>query len=224
MAGGAHADPQSVDAGGKVAEDLERRLAGLGVVIAPWPRRVAAWLLDVALFVIPAAAVIYLTGGFALVLRLVEETIGKELGLLGQGASAPPATDLVGAHTAVVKLIALLAVVVVFGAGWVATRIGATSRFGRTPGKWCLRLRVVDVARPPAPPRLTKAALRWLVSQISGAVPLPGTGMLVYSPALRDPWGRGLHDRAAGTVVVHEAAHQPDRRRRRHGCSRQRRV
>jgi uncharacterized RDD family membrane protein YckC len=211
MPGAANADPPAVDAHSVGAEDLERRLARLGVVIAPWPRRVAAWLLDVALFVIPAAGVIYLTGGFALVLRLVDETLGKELGLLGRGAAALPGSDLVGAHTAVVELVALLGVVVVFGAGWIVTRIGATSRFGCTPGKWCLRLRVVDVARPPAPPRLAKAALRWLVPQITGAVPLPGTGLLVYSPALRDRWGRGLHDRAAGTVVVCE----PVRRERR---------
>jgi uncharacterized RDD family membrane protein YckC len=185
-------------------DELERALARAGVTIAPVTRRVLAWLVDVTLFLIPAAIVIYLTGGLALVVRVVRETIGKELGLVAGGARALPGSDLVGAHTAVVELAALLGAVAVFSAGYIAVRILATARFGRTPGKWCFGLRVVDLTNPPAPPRLAKAALRWLIPQLTGAVPLPGTGLLAFGPALRDRWRRGLHDRAAGTVVVRD--------------------
>ena len=186
--------------------DLEVVLRRAGLRVAPASRRLVAWLLDVTLFVLPAAAVIYVTGGMALMLRVTRQLAGRELGIVGN-AAALPGSNLVGAHTTLGELGLLIGVVVVFGAAWVATRIVATARFGRTPGKWCLGLRVVDATNPTTPPSLAKSALRWLVPQVSSAVPLPGTGLLVYSPALRDRWLRGLHDRAAGTIVVRRAVH-----------------
>ncbi len=191
------------DAGRRPRPDLDVLLRRAGLRTAPVGRRLAAWVLDVALFVVPAAAVVYLTGGMELMWRVVREVAGRELGVASNAAL--PGSNLVGAHTTLGELLALIGVVVVFGAAWVATRIVATARYGRTPGKWCLGLRVVDASDPTAHPSLAKAALRWLVPQFSGAVPLPGTGLLVYSPALRDRWLRGLHDRAAGTIVVRRA-------------------
>ena len=190
------ADPTS-----SLRPDLEMVLRRAGLRVAPVRRRLLAWVLDVVLFVVPAAAVIYVTGGLALMLRVVREIAGRELGVVSS-AAALPGSNLVGAHTALSEILLLGGVVGVFGAAWVATRIVATARFGRTPGKWCLGLRVVDATNPTATPSLAKAALRWLIPQMSGAVPLPGTGLLVYMPALRDRWFRGLHDRAAGTIVV----------------------
>jgi uncharacterized RDD family membrane protein YckC len=181
--------------------DLETLLRGAGLRVAPMRRRILAWMLDVLLFVVPAAALIYLTGGLDLMLRAVREIAGRELGIVSSAASLP-GSNLAGAHTTWSEALLLIGVVVVFGAAWVTTRIVATARYGRTPGKWCFGLRVVDATNPMAPPSLAKAALRWLIPQLSGAVPLPGTGLLVYSPALRDRWLRGLHDRAAGTIVV----------------------
>jgi uncharacterized RDD family membrane protein YckC len=180
---------------------LAARLRAAGLQVAPGSRRLVAWVLDVALFVIPAFALVYLTGGFALLLRVAGALLGRELGILGN-AGALPGSDLVGARTSLAQVLALVGVVIGFGLAWVVVRIVATASTGRTPGKWLLGLRVVDTANPRTPPRLGKAALRWLVPQVSGAIPLPGTGAVVYSPVLKDPWRRGLHDRAAGTVVV----------------------
>jgi hypothetical protein len=41
-----------------------------------------------------------------------------------------------------------------------------------------------------------------VLPQVSGLIPLPATGLLAYLPAFRDSRRRGLHDRAAGTVVI----------------------
>jgi uncharacterized RDD family membrane protein YckC len=180
---------------------LAARLRAAGLQIAPRSRRLLAWLLDVGLFVVPAVALVDLTGGLALLVRTARSVLGRELGILGN-AAALPGSDLVGARTPLVQVLALVGVVVGFGLAWVVVRIVATAWTGRTPGKWLLGLRVVDEANPTTPPRLAKAALRWLVPQVSSAVPLPGTGAVVYAPVLKDPWRRGLHDRAAGTVVV----------------------
>jgi uncharacterized RDD family membrane protein YckC len=125
----------------------------------------------------------------------------REPRLLGDGA-ALPGSDVLGVRTPLLQVLALVGVVVGFGLAWMVVRIGATAWVGRTPGKWLLGLRVVDAADPTRAPRLAKAALRWLVPQVSGAIPLPGTGAVVYPPIVRDPWRRGLHDRAAGTLVV----------------------
>jgi uncharacterized RDD family membrane protein YckC len=56
-----------------------------------------------------------------------------------------------------------------------------------------------------AAPRGTslKQALRRLTpGLVLGMVPVPGTGFVGYLTALFDTNGRGLHDKAAGTMVV----------------------
>jgi uncharacterized RDD family membrane protein YckC len=74
---------------------------------------------------------------------------------------------------------------------------------GRTVGKLALGTRVVrsvDGARP----GWTEAVMRSLVPLSLGAIPRVGLFLvvLVYSLALWTPLRQGLHDKAAGTLVV----------------------
>lgn len=90
--------------------------------------------------------------------------------------------------------------------------VTATTLFGRTLGKLVVHLQVIDHATG-ALPHLGQALARWLVLGFGGllslAVPalarsaLPaGLGILVIAPILSGPLHRGLHDRAAGTIVT----------------------
>ncbi|MEP7112923.1 MAG: RDD family protein [Ilumatobacteraceae bacterium] len=74
---------------------------------------------------------------------------------------------------------------------------------GRTVGKIALGTRVVrlvDGGRP----GWSEATMRALVPLSLGAIPRVGVflGVLVYSLALWNPLRQGLHDKAAGTLVV----------------------
>lgn len=78
---------------------------------------------------------------------------------------------------------------------------------GRTVGKIALGTRVVrlvDGGRP----TWSEAAMRALVPLALGAIPQVGVvlGLVVYSLALWNPLRQGLHDKAAGTLVVRHAA------------------
>lgn len=99
----------------------------------------------------------------------------------------------------------LLLVMLAIAVGSVAYRVVTTARWGAGIGKYLLGLRVA--VRTPdglqlVRPGWSRAWRRWAVPQAPGLIPLPGTGLLAYLPAFRDPLRRGLHDRAAGTVVV----------------------
>ncbi len=76
------------------------------------------------------------------------------------------------------------------------------ARLGRTVGKIALGTRVVrtDGGRP----GWSAAVMRALVPLSLGAIPQVGLllGVLVYSLALWNPLRQGLHDKAAGTLVV----------------------
>jgi uncharacterized RDD family membrane protein YckC len=77
---------------------------------------------------------------------------------------------------------------------------------GRTVGKLAMGTRVVrlvDGARPD----WSESAMRALVPLSLGAIPRVGVflGVLVYSLALWNPLRQGLHDKAAGTLVVRQA-------------------
>jgi uncharacterized RDD family membrane protein YckC len=54
----------------------------------------------------------------------------------------------------------------------------------------------------------TGATMRALVPQVAGVVPAIGFALTagVYAPVLFDPLRRGLHDRAAGSLVVRQQA------------------
>jgi uncharacterized RDD family membrane protein YckC len=91
--------------------------------------------------------------------------------------------------------------------------IGAVSLTGRTVGKRALGLRVAAVDTG-ALPGLGAATVRWLVVTLPAVVPwfvpalrgiAPVVTLLIYLPVLQPPLHRGLHDRAAGTVVVAKA-------------------
>jgi uncharacterized RDD family membrane protein YckC len=79
-------------------------------------------------------------------------------------------------------------------------------RVGRTVGKIALGtkvVRLVDGGRPD----WSEAAMRALVPLSLGAIPRVGVflGVFVYSLAMWNPLRQGLHDKAAGTLVVRNA-------------------
>ena len=87
--------------------------------------------------------------------------------------------------------------------------IGGVALTGRTVGKHLLGLRVVDVGTGELP-GLASAGVRWLTVTVPTLVPwfvpalraiAPLVTLAIYLPILRPPLHRGLHDRAAGTVV-----------------------
>jgi uncharacterized RDD family membrane protein YckC len=78
---------------------------------------------------------------------------------------------------------------------------------GRTVGKMAMGTRVVrlvDGGRP----GWSDALMRALLPLALGAIPRIGVflGVMVYSIALWNPLRQGLHDKAAGTLVVRNAA------------------
>ena len=79
--------------------------------------------------------------------------------------------------------------------------------WGRTVGKIALGTRVVRLIGG-GRPSWTESAMRALVPLSLGAIPRVGLvlGVLVYSLALWNPLRQGLHDKAAGTLVVLGAA------------------
>jgi uncharacterized RDD family membrane protein YckC len=74
---------------------------------------------------------------------------------------------------------------------------------GRTVGKIALGTRVVNLMDG-GRPGWSEAAMRALVPLSLGAIPQVGVllGVSVYSLALWNPLRQGLHDKAAGTLVV----------------------
>ncbi len=74
---------------------------------------------------------------------------------------------------------------------------------GRTVGKMALGTRVVRLVDGRRP-GWSEAAMRALVPLAFGAIPKIGVflGVMVYSLAMWNPLRQGLHDKAAGTLVV----------------------
>ena len=94
-----------------------------------------------------------------------------------------------------------------FNLGFVATALLHETvgvwRFGRTVGKWVTRTRVVHVTDAGAV-ALSAAFIRSLVPAAFGVIPGIGTflAMGVYLWAFVDPRRQGIHDKAAGTLVI----------------------
>ena len=155
-------------------------------------RRGAAWSIDVLLFGGAVFGIVVVTGmrrPIALAWRLLRS---------GPGSFTPAMLhQLVGAG-------AVFSLAVLLGgfAAWVVYRVICTGRWGRTIGKCLFGIQVVRVEDPCTPPGLRRAALRWLVAPLAGAIPLPGSGLLPYLVAVRNHKRQGGHDRAARTVVV----------------------
>lgn len=82
-----------------------------------------------------------------------------------------------------------------------STAFVATS--GATPGKRIMKLRVVN-RDDGSPVNWTYAAVRALVPTVAGVVPVIGFALniAVYVRAFFHPYRQGLHDAAAGTIVV----------------------
>jgi uncharacterized RDD family membrane protein YckC len=79
----------------------------------------------------------------------------------------------------------------------------AIAVWGTTVGKWIARLKVVNRADGSSV-SLNYAAVRALVPTVVQLVPAigPGLAIVVYLRAVFHPLRQGLHDAAAGTIVV----------------------
>lgn len=88
----------------------------------------------------------------------------------------------------------------------VALEVVPTAFWGRTPGKMMLGLRVVEMTTG-RPPGLLRSILRGLLLHAWVGVPLVGfvVPVAVTLTTVLSPSTRGLHDKAAGTVVVDTA-------------------
>ena len=79
----------------------------------------------------------------------------------------------------------------------------AVWRWGRTVGKWATGTRVVGMPDG-APLDLARSFQRSLVPTTLSAIPTVGVflGVGVYTWAFLDPRRQGVHDKAAGSIVV----------------------
>jgi uncharacterized RDD family membrane protein YckC len=162
-------------------------------------RRGAAWSIDVSLFGGAVFGIVAVTGmrrPIALAWRLLRS---------GPGSFTPAMLHQLVRAGAVFSLAVLLGGV----AAWVVYRVICTGRWGRTIGKCLFGIQVVRVEDPSTPPGLRRAALRWLVPPLAGAIPLPGSGLLPYLMAVRNHKRQGGHDQAARTVVVRRTVQGP---------------
>lgn len=150
---------------------------------------------DVAQTAVPAglvlAPIVRRIGGFALDQVIVALPVVVAIVAAGFRPS-----DTVTSQSLVAFNIAVTAVALVYQTVMIAL-------FGRTVGKLALGTRVVrsvDGARPV----WTEAVMRALLPLSLGAIPSVGLflAVMVYSLALWTPLRQGLHDKAAGTLVV----------------------
>ncbi len=146
--------------------------------VAPTWRRLLAWIADVAALL--GVAGLFLWGAAALVHH---GSPSRQSGLdwLAETLLAYRKLWIPGA--VLVTLLAFLYLTLFTALG------------GQTPGKWLLRLRVIDrTGRCPSPVRST---LRAVFAVASGAM-----GLLGFFLVLVDRRGQALHDKLAGTFVV----------------------
>ncbi len=155
-------------------------------------RRAAAWSFDVMLFAGATFGIIAITGmrrPLALAWRLLWS---------GPGSFTPAVLHQLVRAGVVLSFAVLLGGFAV----WVVYRVVCTGCWGRTVGKCLFGIQVVRVEDPSKPPGMRRAAIRWLLPPLAGAIPLPGSGLIPYLMAVRDRRRQGVHDRAARTVVI----------------------
>lgn len=174
-----------------------------GHALAPLPRRVLAWILDALLGIGLAVCFAGLVGGAGDLGTLWHLMAFKSVnGTTGHQLSAAMQPGQLGALRPILGLLAILTVIALAG---VAYRVVTTALWGAGLGKSLFGLRIV-VDQPsegsPVVPGWSRSWKRWVVPQGPGLIPLPATGLIAYLPAFRDSRRRGLHDRAAGTVVI----------------------
>jgi uncharacterized RDD family membrane protein YckC len=160
-------------------------------------RRGVAWLIDVLLFAGTTFGIVACTG--------MRRPLSLAWRMLWSGPSSfTPAVlhQLVGAGI-------VLSVAVLLGgfALWVVYRVVCTGYWGRTVGKCIFGIQVVRAEDPSAPPGVRRAAIRWVLPPLAGAIPLPGSGLLPYLMAVRDRKRQGGHDHAARTLVIRRPVH-----------------
>lgn len=191
-----------------------------GYVLAPMGRRSAAWFLDAGLGALLAVGFVRVAGGgrdLSTVWHLMAfKSVNGQAGQQLSAAMHPSSAGL-----SVLKPIAgLIAILAVISLVTVAYRVVTTAMWGAGLGKAVLGLKIV-VDSPGEPdgetPGWGRSWKRWAVPLGPGLIPLPATGLLAFLPAFRDQRRRGLHDRAAGTVVINVRAPvpQPDPPRQR---------
>jgi hypothetical protein len=181
-------------------------VTGEGVYpLAPLGRRVAAWLIDAGLGAVLALGFVELAGGGSDLTAMWHAAAFKSVtGKAGHDLSAAMNPATAGWST-LEPIIPLLAILLAVTLGAVGYRVVTTAKWGAGIGKAALGLRVIaDIATEAEPelPGWKRSWKRWAVPQVPGLIPLPATGLLAYLPAFRDTRRRGLHDRAAGTVVI----------------------
>lgn len=158
--------------------------------------RIGAYLVDVSLFTVPTAALVWLTADDRVRRALVRAVTLKslELDAFGVSPSEVVAGNVPGRLAAFTFLLA--------GGvgGWVWYRV-RTVAGGSSVGKRLFGLRVVDAVTG-EPVGTARAWRRWAPNQALGLLPLPGTGFVCYLAAVWSPQRRGWHDKAAGTLVV----------------------
>lgn len=176
-----------------------------GYALAPLGRRAGAWLLDAGLGGLLAACFVDAAGGqtdlrtcwHLLAFKSVNGEAGRQL-----SAAMHPTAGGLAALGPLARLFVILLVITVAGVGY---RVVTTAKWGAGLGKALLGLQIV-VERADGKgvevPGWARSWKRWAVPQAPGLIPLPATGLLAYLPAARDPRRRGLHDRAAGTIVI----------------------
>jgi hypothetical protein len=187
-----------------VARSMHDDVTGYdGHALAPLPRRVLAWIFDALLGLGLAVCFASLVGGTGDLGALWHLLAFKSVnGATGQRLSAAMHPGQLSALRPILGLLAILTVIAVAS---VAYRVITTALWGAGIGKSLFGVQIV-VDQPstatPAVPGWARSWKRWVVPQAPGLIPLPATGLLAYLPAFRDPRRRGLHDRAAGTVVI----------------------
>jgi uncharacterized RDD family membrane protein YckC len=170
------------------------------VPAAVW-QRAGGWLLDVVPFLVLALAAVLLIEGPDFVLGVLRSVLGTR-----GGTGLPSISKVLQSgtqeHQHLPRLIALVVIFCALGGLWVLYRVVALARYGRTFGKWLVGASVVRVDDPSRRPSYRQSWTRFLVPQASGWIPLPGTGLLPYLALIVHPRRRGIHDKAAGTIVV----------------------
>jgi hypothetical protein len=174
-----------------------------GHALAPLGRRVCAWVFDAVLGVSLAAGFAYLVGaGHDLDTLWHLVTFKSVNGDAGRRLSAAMHPGQLSALRPILGLLGLMVLIAVVMVGY---RVVTTALWGAGIGKSVFGLQIVVDLRSgatPVVPGWGRAWKRWAVPQAPGLIPLPATGLLAYLPAFKDARRRGLHDRAAGTVVI----------------------
>jgi uncharacterized RDD family membrane protein YckC len=160
----------------------------------PHASRIAAYLIDVALFAVPGTAGVWVAAGEELRAGMARLIVLKSApdALLGLGEP--------GRYPW--RLITTVLVLAAFVGAWTLYRVATAAVWQRSVGKLLLGLRVVDVSDRSAAIGWGGSWRRWLPGQALALVPIPAVGMLGYCLAFVRSDRRGMHDLSAGSVVV----------------------